>query len=191
MGLESLNCLLEHRRETPLRAASCVDPCMGRPLDPRLSLSPRQDSPSSLLPEVLEAGSWWDVSVVAELSLVPGQRLVELWLGFPRWLLWFGVGAPLQGDMVLQETFCGRQHLQYLWRYRVPLWLLHAQPRAGEAGQLSSSPRGVLAAGARTETFRTGITHWIYYPVRIKSPHLQSWRPWRALVGVVVQWGCG
>lgn len=62
MGLESLNCLLEHRRETPLRAASCVDPCMGRPLDPRLSLSPRQDSPSSLLPEVLEAGGmsrWW------------------------------------------------------------------------------------------------------------------------------------
>lgn len=87
-------------RETPLHAASYVDT-----LDPGLPQSPGQDGPSSLLPKALGA-------VVAELSLVPGQRLVEPRLGSPRWLLWFGVGAPgtlastcraLQGDLALQE----------------------------------------------------------------------------------------
>lgn len=74
---------------------------------------------------------------------------------------------------------------------RFPYGFCVPSARAGEAGQLSSSAHGVLAAGTRTETFRIGIIHRIYYPVRMKSPHLQSWRTQRALEGVLVQWGCG
>lgn len=93
-------------------------PCLGRASDPQ---SPGQDGPSSLLPLALGA-------VVAELSPVPGQGLMEPWLGFPRQLLWFGVGAPGTLAGTCRGIWCSKsdvlvgQAKPHLWRYHASLW---------------------------------------------------------------------